>query len=123
MIEQTMEKPIIYQMLPRLWGNDCESRISGGSLEENGTGRLADIDGPALEYFKWLGCTHIWYTGIIRHSTKTASAGCAPSNPQFVKGEAGSPYGLLLPYRRTYNCAYEHSKRPLYVHYHNQGSL
>ena len=94
MIEQTMEKPIIYQMLPRLWGNDCESRISGGSLEENGTGRLADIDGPALEYFKWLGCTHIWYTGIIRHSTKTASAGCTPSNPQFVKGEAGSPYAI-----------------------------
>ena len=89
-----MEKPIIYQVLPRLWGNDCESRVCGGSLEENGTGKLSDIDSPALEYFKWLGCTHIWYTGIIRHSTKTASAGCAPSNPQFVKGEAGSPYAI-----------------------------
>ena len=89
-----MDKPVIYQLLPRLWGNDCESPVRGGSLEENGTGRLSDIDSPALEYFKWLGCTHIWYTGIVRHSTKAASHGCTPSNPQFVKGEAGSPYAI-----------------------------
>ena len=89
-----MDKPIIYQLLPRLWGNDCGHPLSGGSLEDNGTGKLSDIDGPALEYFKWLGCTHIWYTGIIRHSTKSSSMGCEPSNPQFVKGEAGSPYAI-----------------------------
>ena len=90
-----MEKPIIYQLLPRLWGNDSESRVCGGSLEENGTGKFSDIDSPALEYFKWLGCTHIWFTGVIRHSTKSASCGCFPSNPQFVKGEAGSPYAIV----------------------------
>ena len=89
-----MDKPIIYQLLPRLWGNVCASPEKRGSLEDNGTGRFSDIDGPALEYFKWLGCTHIWYTGIIRHSTKSASGGCTPSNPQFVKGEAGSPYAI-----------------------------
>lgn len=89
-----MDKPIIYQLLPRLWGNDCGHPLCGGSLEDNGTGKLSDIDGPALEYFKWLGCTHIWYTGIIRHSTKSSSMGCEPSNPQFVKGEAGSPYAI-----------------------------
>ena len=89
-----MDKPIIYQILPRLWGNKTESPVRRGSLEDNGTGRFPDIDGPVLEYLKWLGCTHVWYTGVIRHSTKTASHGCRPSNPQFVKGEAGSPYAV-----------------------------
>ena len=89
-----MDKPIIYQMLPRLWGNDCSAPARRGSAEENGTGKFSGIDGPALEYLKWLGCTHIWYTGVIRHSTKSASMGCTPSNPQFVKGEAGSPYAI-----------------------------
>ena len=89
-----MDKPVIYQILPRLWGNDIESPVRRGSIEDNGSGKLSQIDGPALEYFRWLGCTHIWYTGIIRHSTKSASMGCEPSNPQFVKGEAGSPYAI-----------------------------
>lgn len=89
-----MDKPIIYQLLPRLWGNVCGSPVKRGSLEDNGTGRFSDIDSPALEYFRWLGCTHIWFTGVIRHSTKSASGGCVPSNPQFVKGEAGSPYAI-----------------------------
>ena len=45
-----MDKPIIYQLLPRLWGNDCGHPLCGGSLEDNGTGKLSDIDGPALEW-------------------------------------------------------------------------
>ncbi len=89
-----MDKPVIYQLLPRLWGNSCESPAERGSLEDNGTGKFSGIDSPSLEYLKWLGCTHIWYTGIIRHATKTASGGCRPSHPQFVKGEAGSPYAI-----------------------------
>lgn len=31
---------------------------------------------------------------MIRHATNCASAGCTPSHPQFVKGEAGSPYAI-----------------------------
>ena len=101
-----MEKMIIYQMLPRLWG-DRAAKTSGdnagaeaggpvrrGSLEDNGTGKFSDIDSPTLEYVKWLGCSHVWYTGILRHSTKSCSQGCVPSHPQFVKGEAGSPYAI-----------------------------
>lgn len=89
-----MSKPIIYQVLPRLWGNDTENPVFGGSLEENGTGRFNDIDEKALDYFKWLGCSHIWFTGVIRHSTQESSHGCIPSHPQFVKGRAGSPYAI-----------------------------
>ena len=89
-----MHKPIIYQMLPRLWGNSNESPVKGGTLSENGTGKFSDIDTATLEYLKWLGCSHVWFTGILRHSTQTSEAGCTPSHPQFVKGNAGSPYAI-----------------------------
>ena len=89
-----MNKPIIYQILPRLWGNDKTSPVSNGSLAENGTGKFSDIDDKTLEYIKWLGCSHVWYTGIIRHSTQESEHGCTPSHPQFVKGKAGSPYAI-----------------------------
>jgi glycosidase len=89
-----MHKPIIYQMLPRIWGNDKSSPVKGGTLSENGTGKFSDIDKNTLEYLKWLGCSHVWYTGILRHSTQASEAGCTPSHPQFVKGKAGSPYAI-----------------------------
>jgi len=63
-----MGKIIIYQMLPRLWGN----------------GRMSGIDSDSFAYLKTLGVSHIWYTGIIRHST---------AKP-FVKGTPGSPYAI-----------------------------
>ena len=93
-LNSEMEKMIIYQMLPRLWGNKRGGLRMRGSLEDNGTGKFSDIDSPTLEYIRWLGCSHVWFTGIIRHSTKAASQGCVPSHPQFVKGEAGSPYAI-----------------------------
>lgn len=87
-------KPIIYQILPRLWGNDNTDCKKNGSFAENGTGRFSDIDDSVLEYIKWLGCSHVWYTGVLRHSTQSDEAGCMPSHPQFVKGKAGSPYAI-----------------------------
>ena len=93
-LNSEMEKMIIYQMLPRLWGDKRGGLRMRGSLEDNGTGKFSDIDSPTLEYIRWLGCSHVWFTGIIRHSTKAASQGCVPSHPQFVKGEAGSPYAI-----------------------------
>ena len=89
-----MHKPIIYQMLPRLWGNDKTEPVKNGTLSENGTGKFSDIDRNTLDYLKWLGCSHVWYTGILRHSTQSSGEGCIPSHPQFVKGKAGSPYAI-----------------------------
>ena len=89
-----MQKPIIYQMLPRLWGNDKVRPKKNGGLSDNGTGKFSDIDVSSLEYLKWLGCSHVWYTGVIRHSTQASEDGCTPSHPQFVKGKAGSPYAI-----------------------------
>ena len=89
-----MNKPIIYQMLPRLWGNSNENQIWNGNLKENGTGKFSDINEATLKYLKWMGCSHVWYTGILRHSTQESEAGCIQSHPQFVKGKAGSPYAI-----------------------------
>jgi glycosidase len=89
-----MHKPIIYQMIPRLWGNDTLNPVKNGTLAENGSGKFSDIDSATLEYIKWLGCTHVWYTGVLRHSTQSSEEGCIPSHPQFVKGKAGSPYAI-----------------------------
>ena len=87
-------KPIIYQILPRLWGNDRQHLVQNGTLSENGTGRFSDIDTDTLDYLKWLGCSHVWFTGVLRHSTQESEQGCMPSHPQFVKGKAGSPYAI-----------------------------
>ena len=78
-------------MLPRLWGNDKIRPKKNGTLTDNGTGKFSDIDDATLKYLKWLGCSHVWYTGVLRHSTQASEDGCVPSHPQFVKGKAGSP--------------------------------
>ena len=89
-----MNKEIIYQMLPRLWGNIDGKNIPDGTLEENGTGKFSRIDRASLDYIKNLGATCVWYTGIIRHATASDSDGCIPSSQDWVKGKAGSPYSI-----------------------------
>jgi len=87
-------KNIIYQLFPRYWGSYDGKNVRGGSLQENGCGHLADIDDASLAYLKSLGVTHVWYTGLLRHATSCDTAGCTASHPQFVKGNAGSPYAI-----------------------------
>lgn len=89
-------KMIIYQTLPRLWGNVGSGNITGGSLAENGSGRFSSFDKASLDYLREdLGVTHVWYTGIIRHATTESFEGCPASNPMIVKGKAGSPYAIV----------------------------
>jgi len=64
-------KHIIYQVLPRLWGN----------------GKFSSIDAGSFQYWKGLGVHYVWYTGLIRHAS-------ASSGEKVVKGEAGSPYAI-----------------------------
>lgn len=89
-----MGKVIIYQMLPRLWGNIGGKNIKNGTLKDNGCGKFSSIDTITLEYLKSLGVSYVWYTGIIRHATAEDSAGCTPSSADWVKGCAGSPYSI-----------------------------
>ncbi|MFI5159615.1 MAG: alpha-amylase, partial [Sphingobacteriales bacterium] len=58
-------KLIIYQLLPRLFGNINTTNKYYGSIEENGCGKFNDINEKALAEIKALGTTHIFYTGII----------------------------------------------------------
>ena len=93
-----MGKVIIYQMLPRLWGNIGGKNIKNGTLKDNGCGKFSSIDTISLEYLRSLGVSHVWYTGIIRHATAEDSDGCTPSSADWVKGRAGSPYSITAYY-------------------------
>lgn len=89
-------KPIIYQLFPRLFTNSCTNRIQNGTIEQNGVGKMNQIDDKVLQSIKDLGITHVWYTGVIEHATKTnySAYGITPDNPHVVKGNAGSPYAI-----------------------------
>ncbi|KAA6333249.1 Cyclomaltodextrin glucanotransferase [termite gut metagenome] len=90
------KKIIIYQVFTRLFGNTNTACLCGGSITENGCGKMSDFTVGALREIKKLGITHIWYTGIIEHATQTdyTAYGIAPDHPAIVKGKAGSPYAI-----------------------------
>ena len=89
-------KFIIYQILLRVFGNTNENCVPGGSLQLNGTGKFSSITPQVLNNIKDLAVTHIWYTGVIEHVTKTSfeEFGIRKDNPLVIKGEAGSPYAI-----------------------------
>lgn len=89
-------KPIIYQLIPRLYTNYCASPVAGGTLEQNGSGKLNDITAKVIKSIKQLGVTHIWYTGVIEHAHNAdyTRYGIRRDNRHVVKGEAGSPYAI-----------------------------
>lgn len=91
-----MEKLIIYQLFPRIFSNTNENCRPWGTLEENGSGHLADLKGETLDALREMGVNCLWLTGVIENATKTAypAAGIPADNPNVVKGEAGSPYAI-----------------------------
>lgn len=91
-----MSKFIIYQVLPRLFGNFNATRKYNGTIEENGCGKFNSFTPTALQAIKDFGATHIWYTGIIEHATKTdyTAYGILKDHNGIVKGTAGSPYAI-----------------------------
>lgn len=89
-------KPIIYQLLPRLFTNYNSDLVPGGSLEQNGSGKLNDINPTILKNLRELGVTHVWYTGVLEHAHTAdyTKYGIPLHNPHIVKGKAGSPYAI-----------------------------
>ncbi len=89
-------KPIIYQLLPRLFSNLNPDCLPNGTIEQNGSGKLNDLTPKVLRQIRDLGTTHVWLTGVIEHAQKTdySSFGIRPDNPHVVKGQAGSPYAI-----------------------------
>ena len=103
----------IYQVFTRLFGNDKPDCIPFGTRQQNGCGLMKDFTAKALEQIRALGCTHIWYTGIIEHASKTdySAYGIPADNPDVVKGEAGSPYAVRDYYDVNPDLAKDPSKR------------
>lgn len=89
-------RPVIYQMLPRLFSNMTADCVPDGDITRNGCGKMNAITPKVLKGIKGLGVTHIWYTGVIEHAHATdySDYGIIPDNPNVVKGKAGSPYAI-----------------------------
>ena len=87
----------IYQLFVRTFGNKNINPLFDGDKSQNGCGTFANINDNALEALKSLGITHIWLTGIIRHSSMTAypDLGIKATNSLITKGKAGSPYSIM----------------------------
>ncbi|MDR1555475.1 MAG: alpha-amylase [Tannerellaceae bacterium] len=91
-----MNKIIIYQVFPRLFGNLNDSLTKHGSMTANGVGKFSFFTPSLLERIYALGITHIWFTGIIEHATQTdySRQGIRKDHIAIVKGKAGSPYAI-----------------------------
>ena len=89
-------KLIIYQLLPRLFGNKVALNKTYGTVMENGVGKFNDITDLALTKLKDLGISHVWYTGVLEHATMTSypQAHLPADDADVVKGRAGSPYAV-----------------------------
>lgn len=87
-------RPVIYQLLPRLFGNTCVTRKPNGTIAENGVGKFADLNATALDSLKEMGFTHLWLTGVIEQASGTAYPERPADSADILKGIAGSPYAI-----------------------------
>jgi glycosidase len=88
------ERPVIYQLLVRTFGNTNTTRKPGGTLAENGCGKFRDIDDTALKAIRSMGFNHIWLTGVLEQASGTDYPGRPADPPDILKGKAGSPYAI-----------------------------
>ncbi|OAQ42426.1 alpha-amylase [Pedobacter psychrophilus] len=90
------KKIVIYQLLPRLFGNKNDTNKTYGSIVENGSGKFNDINDKALNGIKELSANYIWYTGVIAHASLTdyTKFRIPNSDADVIKGIAGSPYAI-----------------------------
>jgi glycosidase len=93
---RTTERPAVYQLMVRTFGNTDASRLPGGTLAENSSGRFADINERAVAALGDMGFSHIWLTGVLQQGTSTdwTSVGQSADDPDILKGRAGSPYAI-----------------------------
>lgn len=89
-------KPVVYQIITRLYGNKNPSNKPWGTIADNGVGKFSDINDIALNSIKDLGVTHVWYTGVPHHALigDYSAIGVSTDDPDVVKGRAGSPYAV-----------------------------
>lgn len=90
------ERMVLYQMMTRLFTNTNTTNKPWGTVEENGVGKLNQINSVVLENLKSQGYTHVWYTGVLEHAVLTdyTAFGIPLDDADVVKGRAGSPYAI-----------------------------
>lgn len=90
------QKPVIYQLVVRYFGNINQTNQVDGPINVNGCGKFEDVNDAALASLKGLGVTHVWLTGMLRQATLTGYdvLGLPADNPNIVKGLAGSFYAV-----------------------------
>lgn len=95
-ISHSNRKVIIYQVLPRLFGNTNQTNKPWGTIEKNGVGKFNDFTEVALKAIKQKGVGYIWFTGILHHDVirDYRQYGISNDDPDVVKGRAGSPYAI-----------------------------
>lgn len=95
-LEAVEERPVIYQLVVRLFGNIKNNNQWNGGLVENGVGKFAHVDDKAISELKDLGATHIWLTGVLQQATATdySHIGQPADDPDILKGKAGSFYAI-----------------------------
>lgn len=106
-------KPVIYQLLPRLFTNFNSDPVPDGTIEQNGSGKLNLITPTILKQIRELGATHVWYTGVIEHAHTPdyTKYGIPRHNPHVIKGKAGSPYAITDYYDIDPDLAVDVDKR------------
>ncbi|MGB1131249.1 MAG: alpha-amylase family glycosyl hydrolase, partial [Haloferula sp.] len=87
-------RPVVYQVMPRLFGNTNETRKVNGTMAENGCGKFSDFNEKALDEIRKMGFTHLWLTGVIEQASSTSYPGRPADPPDILKGKAGSPYAI-----------------------------
>lgn len=90
------QKIVIYQLLPRLFGNKDTTNTPYGTIVQDGSGKFNDITDKALDGLKELHVNYVWYTGVIAHASLTdySKFGLKANDADVVKGRAGSPYAI-----------------------------
>ncbi len=106
-------KPVVYQVLTRLFGNQKTTNRPWGTIEQNGVGKFADFNDAALAGIRELGATHVWYTGVPHHAVirDYSQIGVNDDDPDVVKGRAGSPYAVKDYYNVNPDLAIDPARR------------
>ncbi|WP_264509485.1 alpha-amylase family protein [Flavobacterium sp. N1719] len=106
-------KKVVYQVFTRLFGNTNTTNKPWGTKEENGVGKFNDFTDKALQEIKYLGVTHIWFTGVPHHALvgDYTKYGISNDDPDVVKGRAGSPYAVKDYYNVNPDLAVDPARR------------
>lgn len=105
-----MGKMIIYQAFVRHFSLKKGLNKPNGTIVDNGCGGFMSFNIKALREIKKLGCTHIWFTGVLEHASQTPypEIGIVGDSSDIVKGIAGSPYAV----RDYYNVSPDLALKP-----------